>query len=96
MCSMSLYDAASDVEGVLGFLEEDILALKLLYDDLETDGWQHPDNPLDETKAVFFVRKFPSLHATFRIILEEFELRIQNLRKITDNIYEAAGEKEGE
>ena len=53
---MTLFDAASKVEDPVGYLEDDLLALELLYEGLESEGWQHPDKPIDEYKAESFVR----------------------------------------
>lgn len=82
---MTLFDAASKVEDPVGYLEDDLLALELLY-----EGWQHPDKPIDEYKAASFVRRFPRFHASFRIILAELQQRVQELRSIDDELYKAS------
>ncbi|WP_419020707.1 hypothetical protein [Intestinimonas butyriciproducens] len=53
---MTLFDAASKVEDPISYLEDDLLALGLLYEGLESEGWQHPDKPIDKYKAESFVR----------------------------------------
>ena len=91
---MTLFDAASKVEDPVGYLEDDLLALELLYEGLESEGWQHPDKPIDEYKAESFVRRFPRFHArfhaSFRIILAELQQRVQELRSIDDELYKAS------
>lgn len=87
---MTLFDAASKVEDPVGYLEDDLLALELLYEGLESEGWRHPDKPIDEYKAESFVRRFPRFHASFRIILAELQQRVQELRSIDDELYKAS------
>ncbi len=87
---MTLFDAASKVEDPVGYLEDDLLALELLYEGLESEGWQHPDKPIDEYKAESFVRRFPRFHASFHIILAELQQRVQELRSIDDELYKAS------
>lgn len=87
---MTLFDAASKVEDPVGYLEDDLLALELLYEGLESEDWQHPDKPIDEYKAESFVRRFPRFHASFRIILAELQQRVQELRSIDDELYKAS------
>lgn len=87
---MTLFDAASKVEDPISYLEDDLLALGLLYEGLESEGWQHPDEPIDKYKAESFVRRFPRFHASFRIILDELQQRVQELRSIDDELYKAS------
>lgn len=92
---MTLFDAASKVEDPISYLEDDLLALGLLYEGLESEGlesegWQHPDKPIDKYKAESFVRRFPRFHASFRIILDELQQRVQELRSIDDELYKAS------
>lgn len=87
---MTLFDAASKVEDPVSYLEDDLLALGLLYEGLESEDWQHPDKPIDKYKAESFVRRFPRFHASFRIILDELQQRVQELRSIDDELYKAS------
>lgn len=87
---MTLFDAASKVEDPVSYLEDDLLALGLLYEGLKSEGWQHPDKPIDKYKAESFVRRFPRFHASFRIILDELQQRVQELRSIDDELYKAS------
>ena len=84
-----LYDLASEVDGHLSCLEDTMDALHLLYDQMESSGYQRNDERFDPLKAELFIRnEFPGFHSYLRLIINELDYRLEQIRKASDTGYE--------
>ena len=85
---MDLRDAASAIEGDVAYLEETADAFRVLYEEMETEGYQTKED-FKEWKALSFARRFPLYLPTLNVLIRVLRQNISEMRENVDTMYEA-------
>lgn len=86
--NMDLWGAASAVEGDIAYLEETADAFRVLYEELEDEGYQTEEN-FEKCKALSFAHRFPLYLSTFNVLIRALRQNISEMRENVDTMYEA-------
>lgn len=82
-----LYDAASKIDISKIQIDEDLDALQLLYETLESEGYQ-PEDRFEECKAVNFGHRFPMHLSALQVILRDINRSIKDMQSEIERLYE--------
>lgn len=85
----TLYNLANATDELHVTVEDLSQALGLWQERIDSEGYQDPKGEWDHTKAVCFVRRFPSYMAQHRIFLEYLDTITATLKKLSDESFDA-------
>lgn len=85
---IDLWSAASAIEGEVTAAEEIADAFRVLYEEMEAEGYQTKEN-FEEWKALNFAARFPMYLSTFNVLIRALRQNISEAREDVDAMYEA-------
>lgn len=92
--NMTLFEVASEIDCDITSFQQVRSAFEMLDECMENEGFQRNDCPIDEMRAIHFVRRFPMYLSAYRAICRSFDSVVAELQEFAELLFEASNTKE--
>lgn len=90
--AMDIYDVANGVDGELSYLLETADAMDMLYESLESEGYQSEER-FEDCKAISFAHRFPAYLSTMNVLRRALRQNIRDIQDEVDKGFQAYSEQ---